>query len=1621
MDLGESSRVRHFDCSAPDQGRPVRTASKYFGDDPASGFAFAPAVPRHSAPFTSAQHDSSGRILQHLPEYQLAVPASTGAPFSNAAPRQAVPTLPEYNGFGYVQRSLGSHHVPNMSIGVPPRSIAYRSNPRHVGVHSSPSTQSTHHDILANLRGGIPLQTSADRNTTLYTSPLDHNIQDTRTSIFPQNNPGLCLSQVFDQSMGGKQFNGQNNLFTPPTYQCKLILPVLRYILNSTAGAACHWNSPGHSVRSSPPRAVQQDSPCPPGRKSLQTVFGRHDAPLFPTSPENTVEVDELLGPADIRENSPGPFARHKFTSETYTSNNRSTAWGHLPPKAHGIQLIAPQQALPDRQVQNVFPYELFNAVQSKCFGPVYQTDDNVVVAAPTGSGKTALLELAICRLIRTCTESVDFKIVYQAPIKSLCSERARDWTKKFENFGLIVAELTGDTTANQMSIVRNASIIVTTPEKWDSITRKWKDHIKLLQMVKLFLIDEVHMLSDPRGATLEAVVSRMKTIGANVRFIALSATIPNSDDIAVWLGKDHTNKHLPAHRETFGEEFRPVKLQKHVFGYEGAANEFGFDKVLDGKLPNLIGKYSHKKPILVFCMTKKSCETAAEILADWWTRSKGALRAWPSPKEGLSVLNKDLQNFVSCGVAFHHAGLEQRDRHAVESAFLQGNINIICCTSTLAMGVNLPCHLVVLKGTTCFKNSGIAEYSDLEVMQMLGRAGRPQFDDSAVAIIMTRSKQAERYEKMISGQETIQSTLHLNLIAHLNSEIGLGTVHDLHTAKRWLCGTFLSVRMRKNPTYYKINGIEQGQNSDAVLERVCKRDIKLLQDNQLVTMDEHFSNTEYGSAMSRYMVPFETMLLLLTVPDHARVEEILQILSQASEFKDLKMRTNERKRLRDLNNSPLLKYPIRENVSSVAHKVFLVIQIQLSGIELPTDNSSVVSDKRQFMLDKSLIFDRMKRLIRCVADCKAYDCDAIAMRNALDLARAISADYWENSPLQVRQIPQLGPVAMRKLASNHVTSVEQLVRMDSAQLERVIGRNPPFGSKMLKVLSGFPRLTIKGSIVSILDSKSTDTVKVKAASKLGLVNGKAIPWLGRLHSLTFTAETSDGSLVNFWRGNIKMLEDGLTLEFIAELTHPEDDILCRIACDEIVGTLKSTVIKHDIPSSAFPQPKLKKTAGSQTGKVKHHIETSDEFGGDDFEEEDFLALVDDNHLDQFGEGDEEFLDIDEVINQPKIKPKTPTTIKPVEKKPVRMRNGKFQCSHNCRDGQPTKNGRLCKHRCCREGVDKPPKVRSSKIPSDMERINAAISMGSRIQSESKALKRTKTSIQQRLNPEIQLSENELQHKDSSHSIIKLNKFSNKDQANVEYIDLAEDSDEVPHPSIIPRDYQNLIDLHKNVQMDQPLRRVKSAPRFIYGTGKNVHSFLEPKEESGARVKRMPLDPFAESDDDSLPPVSKLAQYSQDQLEQQEKCGDAYTDNDMGYGSKPIQGLKIKSNFLDNDTKTGDVDDFGDLGDFSDGVESVTLKSPSPKLPTTSFVESIVDFSACSEPQPSMTSLPVQTFTKRAADTSLQNSEPESKIRRVASHDEPSKQVIQRSMPAWISEFDPELIAELGELVEFED
>lgn len=980
------------------------------------------------------------------------------------------------------------------------------------------------------------------------------------------------------------------------------------------------------------------------------------------------------------------PLISHKRASRLDLNLNHAP---DEPPIVNSTRLIDPRQALPDK-FRAVFPYELFNVVQSRCFPLVYGTNDNVVVSAPTGSGKTAILEMAICKLVMS-PGSENYKIVYQAPTKSLCSERAKDWQNKFSHMNLGCIELTGDTSQTKASRVGSASIIVTTPEKWDSITRKWSDHRKLLEMVRLVLIDEVHILKDVRGATLEAVVSRMKTIGANIRFIALSATVPNIEDIAKWLGRDHSNQHDAARTEAFGEELRPVKLQRYVYGYEGCSNDFSFEKSLDGKLAMLLGKHSEKKPIMIFCFTRKSCELTARKLAEWWSTCSVEDRAWPAPTRRVSVTSAELQEIARYGVAFHHAGLDTQDRLAVAQNFLDGQIHVICCTSTLAVGVNLPCHTVVLKGTVAYSDNKLQEYSNLEVMQMLGRAGRPQFDDSAVAIIMTRTANVDRYKSMISGDETLESTLHRNLVEHLNSEISLGTIQDVQTAKKWIGGTFLSVRVRQSPSLYHLEDVRNAEDADKRMEEWCERDLKLLQQNGLVTGQAPFRCTEYGHAMSRYMVNFETMKELLSIPRGAALQETLATLCKAMEFKDFRFKPDERAVFRDLNKSPFILHPIKETLTQTWHKIFVMIQVHLRGVELPNEKGIGLL-KQRIAMDKVAIFDRMNRLVRCFVDCRAFDGDGLGTKIGLELARALAANSWENKPSQLSQIPGSGPVMVRKWVSHGVHTVLGLADRDFGEIERISSRNPPYGVRLLKTLENFPRLAMGANLItgtahsSQLEHNVTVTVKVN----LRYCNTKGVPkWNDKIPAVTFMASTTDGNLAYLWRGSLNKINraTGLDLRFPVAIGGSDQKISCYFSCEEIVGTQVTKTLEPNIPESAFRNRKAQPVQ-RQTATIES---SEDDMDYGDLPDEDMLnaALT---SMDQNGEAEsqdfsgplddtEDFPLIDNVLTQEKSH---------LVSEPAKMENGRWMCNHPCRNGRPTGAGKPCNHRCCHEGVDKP-------------------------------------------------------------------------------------------------------------------------------------------------------------------------------------------------------------------------------------------------------------------------------------------------------------------------------------------
>ncbi|KAJ5544601.1 hypothetical protein N7461_006905 [Penicillium sp. DV-2018c] len=1102
----------------------------------------------------------------------------------------------------------------------------------------------------------------------------------------------------------------------------------------------------GNGTSSSDPLLGSPTSPCAlfrPRKNSTQLGQRNLGTRLERYLDENTQSSRQILS----TQANQGASASNEHRRELFSN---------LPPSVRGIVLV-PVNDLP-KNYHSLFPFPLFNAIQSKSFHPVYNSNDNIVLSAPTGSGKTVIMELAICKLLDTLQDE-RFKVVYQAPTKSLCSERFRDWHSKFSSLSLKCAELTGDTDHMQLRNVQNSQIIITTPEKWDSITRKWKDHMKLMQLVKLFLIDEVHILKETRGATLEAVVSRMKNIGSNVRFVALSATVPNSEDIATWLGKDATNQHLPAHREHFGEGFRPVKLQKFVYGYQSTLNDFAFDKVCGSKLPEIIGKHSCQKPIMIFCCTRNSSLATAKELARLWTLTNPPARHWKGPQKRLEAHNEDLKATLLAGVAFHHAGLGPADRHLIETGFRDGHISVICCTSTLAVGVNLPCQLVIIKNTVSWQEGGCKEYSDLEMMQMLGRAGRPQYDDSATAVILTRKERVAHYEKLVQGSESLESCLHLNLIDHLNAEIGLGHISDVESAVKWLAGTFLFVRLRRNPTHYKLKEGANQEDEDELLRQICEKDIDLLRQCDLVDA-ERLCSTQFGDAMARYYINFETMKVLLSLKPKATLSETLEAIAQAQEFHEIRLKPGDKPFYRVINRDPGIRFPIKVDLALQAHKVSLLLQCELGAIEFP-DSEQFQKHKFTFQQEKTLVFAHVHRLIRCLIDCQIARGDSIAIRNALELARSFGAKVWDHSPLQMKQIEQVGVVAVRKLAAAGITSIEELECAEAHQIEMVLSRNPPFGSKLLSRLKEFPKLRVAVKLIG--KEVKNGSVNVRFRVEVAFMNDKTpTHFLRRPVYVCCLTERSDGQLIDFRRTSASKLQEPLDIELVADLTSAEQVIVGHVMCDDIgensptsielhfthnplAGTSRQAELKLNLPSHIFavrrvenieqntekvnvpPQRFIARrdeilnskittedktnARDSASGNTKSQPDIS--FDGDDLDLDDFFIsnkrcgktngpAKPKPHLSD----DMDWFSIDSTPPNPVNQvPKTSTSRDDdwaadmgeqgdEEYEPVRLANGKWACNHKCKDKTS------CKHFCCREGLEKPPKPPKRTAPT---------------------------------------------------------------------------------------------------------------------------------------------------------------------------------------------------------------------------------------------------------------------------------------------------------------------------------
>ena len=411
----------------------------------------------------------------------------------------------------------------------------------------------------------------------------------------------------------------------------------------------------------------------------------------------------------------------------------------------------------------------------------------SVIVAAPTGAGKTVVAEYAVDKCIQD-----DRRVIYTAPIKALSNQKYRDFYKRY---GDRVGILTGDVVLNPY-----AQILLMTTEIFRNTIF---DDIERLSDVEYAIFDEIHYINDVERGTVweESIIFAPQ----HIKFTCLSATIPNINQFGDWM---RSVREIEI--DVVQELERPVPLEHYLYldGYgigtiddllrsQQIIDKFNHlhddekvDEIVADGMPNLVREdlvdYVQKRkrlPCLYFCFSRKQCERNAESYAHASRRS--FLKA--EQREQILVLfdslcvrhgiqdnrkASELRSLILKGVAYHHAGMLPTLKEVVEQLFTSGLVQLLFTTETFAVGINMPACTVIFEGLEKFDGVGFRYLKAREYHQMAGRAGRRGIDPVGYvyARVNPRFTDTEKVRKITSHKiESIGSQFNLSYSSILN------------------------------------------------------------------------------------------------------------------------------------------------------------------------------------------------------------------------------------------------------------------------------------------------------------------------------------------------------------------------------------------------------------------------------------------------------------------------------------------------------------------------------------------------------------------------------------------------------------------------------------------------------------------------------------------------------------------------------------------------------------------------------------------------------------------------------------------------------------------------------------
>ena len=756
-------------------------------------------------------------------------------------------------------------------------------------------------------------------------------------------------------------------------------------------------------------------------------------------------------------------------------------------------------------------PYTHLNPIQSAVFDTAFNTSQNMLICAPTGGGKTIIGLLVMLRCIAMQIDSnnvlnLDFKIIYIAPMKALVQEMVAHFTQRLSGFALNVRELTGDMSLTVREIAET-HVIITTPEKWDVVTRKNSEH-SLVQKAKLIVIDEVHLLNDERGPVIEAIVSRTLRYSEinptfNARLVGLSATLPNCKDVAKFLHVD-----LSQGLKIFGPEYRPVPLEQSFIAVKPCTDsspdtdhhlqansalqaqcatkaKWNEEDVIDAlTYREVISHLKGGHQIIVFVHSRKQTVALGQYFQEQMTKCANDAKLFRANPVATDALNramrlkcKELYPLFQSGICCHHAGLVRSDRNIVERLFKESHFAVLICTATLAWGVNLPCHTVIIRGTKVYsaQHGKFMPLSVLDVMQIFGRAGRPQFDTSGHGIIVSSSSHVQQYLRYISHALPIESRLQSKIEDHLNAEIQSGTVTSVAEGVRWLEYTYLWQRIKVNPLMYGFKISNVRKDPDLITERynIISRAACNLNQACMIRYNAVtgvLDTTDLGRVASHYYISCNSILTFDTMLrdkdgdflHRLNLSQAIDIVTSASEFTQLKVRAEEHEQLVKLQGRlpALVKSkvaPVGEcgNESTVQWKIAILLKAYISRLHV---------DYPSLQLDLVYVIQNINRITRGLLEIELQRAHPCLFYTFLTLSKCIDCCAWPcHHPIRQFRGDLISDTVVTQLELKR-PSMETLRDMTAREIGQLI-RYQKQGEVVKRLAMQFPFIDIKAEL----------------------------------------------------------------------------------------------------------------------------------------------------------------------------------------------------------------------------------------------------------------------------------------------------------------------------------------------------------------------------------------------------------------------------------------------------------------------------------------------------------------------------------------------------------------------------